>query len=189
MYSKARKGLRPIWKKNSRKWKKASEDVELDLTPGALEKTNDPVRMYLREMGTVPLLTREGEVEIAKRIERGQNRVLKALSRSPIVIRELLALGEDLEKGVRSIKELVTFDEEEITEEIVEKRLKEFLAKIHALDKLYKKVAPLQEKLAAVNAKKRPRDHRRYRFNWRAPSCALRSRCASWASPTTNANA
>ena len=70
-----------------------SEDVELDLTPGALEKTNDPVRMYLREMGTVPLLTREGEVEIAKRIERGQLRVLKALSRSPIVIRELLAMG------------------------------------------------------------------------------------------------
>ena len=56
------------------------EDVELDLTPGALEKTNDPVRMYLREMGTVPLLTREGEVEIAKRIERGQLRVLKALT-------------------------------------------------------------------------------------------------------------
>jgi RNA polymerase primary sigma factor len=142
-----------------------AEDVELDLTPGALEKTNDPVRMYLREMGTVPLLTREGEVEIAKRIERGQNRVLKALSRSPIVIRELLALGEDLEKGVRSIKELVTFDEEEITDEIVEKRLKDFLSKIYALDKAYKKVAPLQEKLAAVNLKKRPRDHRRYRFN------------------------
>src|SRR5438067_1983871 len=87
-------------------------DVELDLTPGALEKTNDPVRMYLREMGTVPLLTREGEVEIAKRIERGQLRVLKALSRSPIVIKEILALGEDLKKGVRSIKELVAFDEE-----------------------------------------------------------------------------
>src|SRR3984885_6775196 len=142
-----------------------SDDVELDLTPGALEKTNDPVRMYLREMGTVPLLTREGEVEIAKRIERGQNRVLKALSRSPIVIRELLALGEDLEKGVRSIKELVTFDEEAITEEIGDKRLKEFLAKINTLDKLYKKVAPLQEKLTAVNQKKRPRDHRRYRFH------------------------
>ena len=125
-----------------------SEDVELDLTPGALEKTNDPVRMYLREMGTVPLLTREGEVEIAKRIERGQNRVLKALSRSPIVIRELLALGEDLEKGVRSIKELVTFDEEEITDEIVEKRLKDFLSRIYALDKAYKKVPPLVEKLA-----------------------------------------
>ena len=74
------------------------EDVELDLTPGALEKTNDPVRMYLREMGTVPLLTREGEVEIAKRIERGQVRVMKALSRSPIVIREIIALGEDLKR-------------------------------------------------------------------------------------------
>ena len=99
------------------------EDVELDLTPGALEKTNDPVRMYLREMGTVPLLTREGEVEIAKRIERGQIRVLKALSRSPIVIHELLAMGEDLKKGVRSIKEVVTFDEEEITDEILQNRL------------------------------------------------------------------
>jgi RNA polymerase primary sigma factor len=66
------------------------DDVELDLTPGTLEKTNDPVRMYLREMGTVPLLTREGEVEIAKRIERGQLRVLKAISRSPIVIREVI---------------------------------------------------------------------------------------------------
>src|SRR5690606_15906000 len=92
------------------------DEVELDLTPGALEKTNDPVRMYLREMGTVPLLTREGEVEIAKRIERGQLRVLKALSRAPIVIREIISLGEDLKKGVRSIKEVVVFDEEEITE-------------------------------------------------------------------------
>src|SRR5205085_5675769 len=115
------------------------EDVELDLTPGALEKTNDPVRMYLREMGTVPLLTREGEVEIAKRIERGQIRVLKALSRSPIVINELLALGEDLKKSVRSIKEVVTFDEEEITEDILENRRKEFTGKIDELAKLYKK--------------------------------------------------
>ena len=90
----------------------AGEDVELDLTPGALEKTNDPVRMYLREMGTVPLLTREGEVEIAKRIERGQLRVLKALSRSAIVIREIVAIGEDLKRGVRSVKEIVLFDEE-----------------------------------------------------------------------------
>ena len=86
------------------------EDVELDLTPGTLEKTNDPVRMYLREMGTVPLLTREGEVEIAKRIERGQMRVLKAISRSPIVIREIVSLGEDLKRGVRNIKEVVIFD-------------------------------------------------------------------------------
>ena len=63
------------------------EGVDLDLTPGALDKANDPVRMYLREMGTVPLLTREGEVEIAKRIERGHLMVLKALSRSPVIVR------------------------------------------------------------------------------------------------------
>ncbi|PYV67293.1 MAG: RNA polymerase sigma factor RpoD [Acidobacteria bacterium] len=137
------------------------EDVELDLTPGALEKTNDPVRMYLREMGTVPLLTREGEVEIAKRIERGQNRVLKALSRSPIVIRELLAMGEDLKKGVRSIKEVVTFDEEEITDEIVQARLNDFTGKIDELAKAYKKAMQVQEKFADVSQKKNPRPYRR----------------------------
>jgi RNA polymerase primary sigma factor len=139
------------------------EDVELDLTPGALEKTNDPVRMYLREMGTVPLLTREGEVEIAKRIERGQNRVLKALSRSPIVIRELLAMGEDLKKGVRSIKEVVTFDEEEITDEIVQARLNEFTGKIDELAKAYKKAMQVQEKFVELSQKKNPKVYRRVR--------------------------
>jgi RNA polymerase primary sigma factor len=139
------------------------EDVELDLTPGALEKTNDPVRMYLREMGTVPLLTREGEVEIAKRIERGQLRVLKALSRSPIVIRELLAMGEDLKKGVRSIKEVVTFDEEEITDEILQNRLNDFTGKIDTLAKAYKKAGQMQEKFAELSQKKNPRIYRRSR--------------------------
>jgi RNA polymerase primary sigma factor len=141
------------------------EDVELDLTPGALEKTNDPVRMYLREMGTVPLLTREGEVEIAKRIERGQLRVLKALSRSPIVIREILALGEDLKRGVRSIKELVAFDEEEITEEIVQARLKDFVGKIDDVGKHYKKAQQLVEKLEQIQQKKKPKEYRRCRWS------------------------
>ena len=140
------------------------EDVELDLTPGALEKTNDPVRMYLREMGTVPLLTREGEVEIAKRIERGQLRVLKALSRSPIVIKEILALGEDLKRGVRSIKELVAFDEEEITDEIVQARLKDFVGQIDDIGKSYKKVQQLEEKVEAVKQKKKPKESRKVRW-------------------------
>jgi RNA polymerase primary sigma factor len=141
------------------------EDVELDLTPGALEKTNDPVRMYLREMGTVPLLTREGEVEIAKRIERGQLRVLKALSRAPIVIREILAVGEDLKKGVRSIKEVVIFDEEEITDEVLQNRLKEVAGKIDELGKHYKKTQQLSEKLASIPAaKKKAREGRKYRW-------------------------
>jgi RNA polymerase primary sigma factor len=140
------------------------EDVELDLTPGTLEKTNDPVRMYLREMGTVPLLTREGEVEIAKRIERGQLRVLKALSRSPIVIKEILSLGEDLKKGVRSIKELVAFDEEEITDDIVQARLKDFVGQIDEVGKHSKKVQLLEEKLESVKQKKKPKESRKYRW-------------------------
>ena len=129
------------------------EDVELDLTPGTLEKTNDPVRMYLREMGTVPLLTREGEVEIAKRIERGQLRVLKAISRSPIVIREIVALGEDLKRGVRNVKEVVIFDEEELTEEVVQTRVRATVARIDALIKHQKRIAQLEEKQEAGGTK------------------------------------
>jgi len=143
----------------------AGEDVELDLTPGTLEKTNDPVRMYLREMGTVPLLTREGEVEIAKRIERGQLRVLKAISRSPIVINEVLAIGEDLKRGVRSIKEVVIFDEEEITDEIVEARIKATTHRIDEIHKHFKKAEQLEEKLANVDKKKRPGEYRRTRWS------------------------
>ncbi|HET9742693.1 MAG TPA: RNA polymerase sigma factor RpoD [Terriglobales bacterium] len=142
----------------------AGEDVELDLSPGTLEKTNDPVRMYLREMGTVPLLTREGEVEIAKRIERGQLRVLKAISRSPIVINEILAIGEDLKRGVRSIKEVVIFDEEEITDEIIEARIKATTGRIDEMHKHFKKAEALEEKLANVDKKKRPGEHRKTRW-------------------------
>jgi RNA polymerase primary sigma factor len=140
------------------------DDVELDLTPGTLEKTNDPVRMYLREMGTVPLLTREGEVEIAKRIERGQLRVLKAISRSPIVIREVIALGEDLKRGVRNIKEVVIFDEEEITEEILQTRVKATVARVDALLKHQKKAQALLEKLDTINPKAKAKEYRKTRW-------------------------
>src|SRR5918998_2395420 len=92
------------------------EDIELDLSAGALEKTNDPVRLYLREMGVVPLLTREGEVSIAKRIERGQVKTQKAISRSPIAVRELLRMGDELEAGKAAIRDVVTFsDQAELT--------------------------------------------------------------------------
>jgi RNA polymerase primary sigma factor len=88
------------------------EDVELDLSAGVLEKTNDPVRLYLREMGVVPLLTREGEVAIAKRIERGQLKTRKAIGRSPIAVRELLRVGDDLESNEVNIRDIVTFSEQ-----------------------------------------------------------------------------
>ncbi len=115
----------------------AVDDNELDLTPGMLEKTNDPVRMYLREMGTVPLLTREGEVAIAKRIERGQLLVLKTITRSPIVVKELVAVADDLRKGARSIKEIVQFDDEELTEEKIEQKTKQTLKVLDKISHLY----------------------------------------------------
>ena len=124
-----------------------ADDSELDLTPGSLEKTNDPVRMYLREMGTVPLLTREGEVAIAKRIERGQLLVLKTISRSPLILKELLAVGEDLRRGSRSIKEIVQFDDEELTEEKIEAKTRETLKAIDKIGKLYLLSVKQAEKL------------------------------------------
>jgi RNA polymerase primary sigma factor len=141
----------------------AREDSELDLTPGTLEKTNDPVRMYLREMGTVPLLTREGEVAIAKRIERGQLLVLKMITRAPLILKELLQVGEDLRNGSRSIKEIVQFDDEELTEEKIEAKTKETLKEIDKIAKLYLLAMKLSAKLAKVpRAKKRPYLRARY---------------------------
>src|SRR5215218_1598695 len=99
-----------------------SEELELDLTPGALDKTNDPVRMYLREMGTVPLLTREGEVEIARRIERGKLAVIKSISRTPLIAKRVIFLGDQLQRSERTIRELVIFNDEEITEDRINER-------------------------------------------------------------------
>ena len=138
------------------------EDVELDLTPGAMDKTNDPVRMYLREMGTVPLLTREGEVEIAKRIERGQLNVLKTQSRSPIVIQEMFALREALKQGERSIKEVVVFNDDELTDDRVAERLRDVIEAVDEIERLNKKLNQLTAKRDSISRSKRPRDYRRY---------------------------
>jgi RNA polymerase primary sigma factor len=151
------------WPTLEDKLAKEGEDIDLDLTTASTEGTSDPVRVYLREMGASLLLTREGEVEIAKRIERGQLSSLKALSRSPIVIQQVLAMGEDLKQGVRSIKDVVVFDEEEITEEILQNRAEEVLRRIDQLHKHYKTALRLARRLAAVPAKKRARDYRRCR--------------------------
>jgi RNA polymerase primary sigma factor len=131
-----------------------SEEVELDLTPGALEKTNDPVRMYLREMGTVPLLTREGEVAIAKRIERGQLRVLKVLSRQPLIIKEVVALSEALDKGDRTIKEAIQFDDDELTEDRIAAKTREFKRTLAKLDKIHRGSRKLYTRMRKIRAKK-----------------------------------
>ncbi len=126
------------------------EEMELDLSPGALDKTNDPVRLYLREMGVVPLLTREGEVAIAKRIERGKIKTQKAISRSPIAIAELLQIGDELQNGELTIREVVTFNEQEgITEEKIEEYHNYTLETIAETGKTFKKTNALYEKFLA----------------------------------------
>ena len=140
----------------------AGEETDLDLTPGGLDKTNDPVRMYLREMGTVPLLTREGEVEIARRIERGQLSVLKALSRSPLTVQELMALRKELADGKRNIKEVVVFNEEELTEEKVERRQQEVISTLGEIERLRKRLVTLEAKRDTISRRRRPHDYRRY---------------------------
>jgi RNA polymerase primary sigma factor len=148
-----------------KKFEEEVEGVEIDLTPGALEKTNDPVRIYLREMGITPLLTRAGEVELAKRIERGQLSALKALSRSPLVIRQILVIGEDLKRGILAIKEIVVFDEEEITEETLQNCVEDITHRIDELQKHYTRANQLAGRLPTIVAKQKAREYRRCRFS------------------------
>ncbi|HLB25759.1 MAG TPA: RNA polymerase sigma factor region1.1 domain-containing protein, partial [Nitrospirota bacterium] len=103
------------------------EEEPFDLTPGTIGKTDDPVRMYLREMGTVSLLSREGEIEIAKRIEEGQKEIAKVIYSMPASLKEIVALGDRLKKGRVGIREVVhTYEEEfEEIEEIDEDELRE----------------------------------------------------------------
>jgi len=123
-------------------------DAGLDLSSGVDPKSQDPVRLYLREMGSVPLLTREGEVEIAKRMEQGQLVVMKVITRSPIVIKELIAVGDGLRKDARSIKEIVQLDDEEATDEKLAKKTKQTLKYIDRIEELYEIALKQAEKLA-----------------------------------------
>src|SRR5471030_557493 len=140
-----------------------SEELELDLTPGALDKTNDPVRMYLREMGTVPLLTREGEVEIARRIERGKLAVIKSISRTPLISKKVIHLGDQLHTGDRTIRELVIFNDEEITDERIIERSKQVQKQIDLVRKARAVYEKLDEKLQGTPKGATTRDKRKYR--------------------------
>ncbi|HZA36537.1 MAG TPA: RNA polymerase sigma factor RpoD [Vicinamibacterales bacterium] len=147
-----------------------SEEIELDLTPGALDKTNDPVRMYLREMGTVPLLTREGEVEIARRIERGKLSVIKSISRTPMVTRKVIQLGDDLKAEERTVRELVTFSDDELTEDKLEDRKREVLRQVDAVRKARVTMQKAEEKLVDI-PKKDKKKYRKYR--WKMLRCRV----------------
>ncbi|PYR76874.1 MAG: RNA polymerase sigma factor RpoD [Acidobacteria bacterium] len=142
----------------------SEEGPELDLTPGALDKTNDPVRMYLREMGTVPLLTREGEVAIAKRIERGKLAVIKSISRTPTIAKRILVIGDQLRAGERTIRELVIFSDEEITDEVIDDRKTEVLEQIEEVRKARFNYVKLAEKMDGISKTNERKKWRRARI-------------------------
>ncbi len=144
----------------------SSEDTsENEAAHETSDKTNDPVRMYLREMGTVPLLTREGEVEIARRMERGRDAVHKALSRCPLVITKLLLLKPDLQKDHFSVHDLLNSAESMPDQEYLENQKNDFLASLQEIDKLYKKARQCWHKLLTTSRNEKPRQHRKLRFD------------------------
>jgi len=156
--------------------KKTDEDGEV--VEDAVDKTNDPVRMYLREMGTVPLLTRDGEIELARRIERGARSVGKALARSPLVIREVLALRDivlakpekvaeilalkDQETDVSAVDGFADIDDDDDDYSVPAQQL---LATIEEIEKHYKKAQGFRQKLMAVSRSLKPKEHRRLRWS------------------------
>ena len=130
-------------------------DSDLDLSVGEDFKSQDPVRLYLREMGSVPLLTREGEVALAKRIERGHLLVMKSITRSPIIVAELVSVAAALRNGARSIKEVVQFPDEEITEEKIARKTNQTLRQIDSMALLHETAVRQAEKLAATPPSKK----------------------------------
>ena len=144
-------------------------EPQLDLAASALEKTSDPVRLYLREMGTVPLLTREGEVEIAKRIERGRRSVHKVISRTPMIAKAIIRFGEDLKNGDRTLRELVVLHDDSLTEQRLGDRRLRVCSQIDAVRAAHLDAVKLEDRLATIPK----RDSLRYR---RCRQRALRAR-------------
>ena len=145
------------------KKEEAEEFSEADLVQESSEKTNDPVRMYLREMGTVALLTREGEIDLAKRIEHGQNLVRRALSRSPLMIKEVLQIATEVEQDSLNLRD-VLLTPDMSSEEEVDTQKAEFIASVNDVQKQLAKIQQLRMKLAATPRGTKPKQNRSARW-------------------------
>jgi len=153
----------PVKKKTDNGDDSSDSDIETPQETG--EKTNDPVRMYLREMGTVPLLTREGEIEIARRMERGRNSIYRALTRCPLVVKKILGLKQDIQKDNLAVRELLNVPGEPDEGRLDDKRKEEFLDCLQAIEKLFKKTQQYRQKMLSVSRSMKPKQHRTLRFN------------------------
>jgi len=144
-----------------KKLDEGDELLDIELPAGVGEKVNDPVRMYLREMGTVPLLTRDGEVEIARRIERGQNTVLKSLFRAPLVIQEIITMGEETAQDALLARDVIQLADPLLTDELVEEKRLEFLKCTEDIARQYRKILQGRQKLQAIPRGMKPKQYRR----------------------------
>jgi RNA polymerase primary sigma factor len=147
-----------------------SDDV-FDVDP--LDKTHDPVRLYLREMGSVKLLNREGEIGIARRIERGQKKVRRTLSRCPVVIQELVRLGEEVRAGAIESRAVLQISDPEadVAEEDEEAghaqdagTVEAMVADCEELAALRRKFLQMRQRLIAVPRQSKPKQNRRLRW-------------------------
>jgi RNA polymerase primary sigma factor len=145
---------------DDRRFEEPEDPIEIE----SLDKTHDPVRLYLREMGSVPLLNREGEIEIARRIERGQTKTRRVLGRCPLIIQALIRLGEDVRNGVSDPRDLLQFNDPIPTDETYEKGAAEMLAACSELIKLRKRFLQLKQRLVAVPRHSKPKQNRRLRW-------------------------
>jgi RNA polymerase primary sigma factor len=144
--------------------KEEGDDLgDLDFAQDFGDKTNDPVRMYLREMGSVPLLTRDGEIELAKRVERGQRTVERALSRSPMVIKEILKLGDEVARDPYAIRDVLLLPEL-VNDEHLEEHRQQFLATVEEIEKQFRKAQQLRQKMLVVSRGMKPKQHRALRM-------------------------
>jgi RNA polymerase primary sigma factor len=150
----------------TKKIEDSEEFPDLEIAAEFADKTSDPVRMYLREMGTVPLLTREGEIELARRIEHGQNSVRKALSRSPLVIREIIQIGHELQRGELSVRDLILLpDMMLLTDEAAVEQNGQLQQSIEEIGRHYYRAQQLRQKLSHTSRQMKPKQYRALRWS------------------------
>ncbi|MBI4715661.1 MAG: sigma-70 family RNA polymerase sigma factor, partial [Nitrospirae bacterium] len=132
------------------------EKEEIDLTPGVISKTDDPVRLYLKEMGNVSLLSREGEVAIAKRIEEGRQEISSIIFNMPFTIQEVIVLGDSLRNGKTPIQEVISAFEEEEEFDEASKPLDDQEIRAKALE-MIQKIKRLYREIVNLRVKARER--------------------------------
>jgi RNA polymerase primary sigma factor len=138
---------------------------ELELGSESLGRLNDPIRAYLREIGTASLLTREGEIDLARRLERGQSRVKKALSRAPLMIQEMLKLGEALEQDRVSVRDVLIMPGSNGIDNSGTEQKEQLLQRIAEIAQHYETALQFHQQIQAVSCHPKSKQHRMLRYN------------------------